>query len=117
VAVVRPARSGQAAVTDRTGRILADAITGPDSVAILAGVPRTGNPTPYARLGDWFPAVCLLLLVAQIRLRRRLATAAEHDLPRAVGEELNPGQLPTGELGLNGELRRRGQTIDIRRQP
>ena len=37
----------------------------------------------------------------------------EQYLARAVAKELDLGQLPVGELGGDGELRRRGGPIDV----
>ena len=60
------------------------------------------------------------LLQAGREDERLVMQASQHPRPAqevAIPEELHPGQLPSGELRLDGELRRSGRTIDIRRQP
>jgi apolipoprotein N-acyltransferase len=74
--VVQAAISGESAVVDPHGRIVAR--TGLfDRTILRASVPTGSAMTPYVRFGDWFPAVCALGTVALIgvaivrRLRRR----------------------------------------------
>ncbi len=47
------------------------------------------------------------------RDRRAGAPAPQHHLPRAVAQEPDPGQLPAGEFGGDGQLRRGGPAIGV----
>ncbi|MFD0822115.1 nitrilase-related carbon-nitrogen hydrolase [Micromonospora zhanjiangensis] len=76
--VVRAARNGDLVVSDAHGRIRAEAHSadGP-FVSLLTTAPAAPATTVYARLGDWFAWVCvLLLLTGVISLRRRPGTGA-----------------------------------------
>jgi len=68
-AIVRAARNGLLTVSDRYGRVLAEAPSTEGRVALLvAAAPRGGTPTPYAYRGDVFGWVCVVLaLVVWLR--------------------------------------------------
>ncbi|WP_131738813.1 nitrilase-related carbon-nitrogen hydrolase [Actinomadura roseirufa] len=88
--VVRAPRVGRLVVSDPYGRVLAERTTGrTDFTVITAVLPRHAVSTLYARLGDWFAWLCLVLLV-----------------PAAMGRGLRPG-LPGRPGGERRAERRR----------
>lgn len=75
-AVARAAAAGRLTVSDRHGRIVAEAVTNPDRpVAVVTEVGLLGGGTPYVRFGDVFAWLCIagtiLLLVWRIVVRRQ----------------------------------------------
>ena len=61
-AIVRAARNGLLTVSDRYGRVLAEAPSTEGRVALLvAAAPRGGTPTPYAYRGNVFGWICVVL--------------------------------------------------------
>jgi apolipoprotein N-acyltransferase len=75
-AIGRAATAGRLTVSDRYGRVIAEAITSREQpVTLVADVGLRGGATLYARVGDafaWLCAAFALVLVA-LRLRRRTA--------------------------------------------
>lgn len=79
LAIAWSAQQGTPMISDAWGRVLAESTTeagapGPFALAV-ADVPLSSGPTLYARLGDWFPWLCLAAtlaatLVAATRARR-----------------------------------------------
>jgi apolipoprotein N-acyltransferase len=75
--IIRSAMQGLMTVSDRYGRVLAEAPSEPGAGGslFLAAVPLgDGQPTLYARFGDWFGWSCLALWAAGVlayRWRRR----------------------------------------------
>ena len=72
-AVVRATRSGVSSVSDRTGRVLVEAVSSADGVTTLFGRAPTGSaPTPYGRFGDVFGWLALMvaLMIAFAQWRR-----------------------------------------------
>jgi len=71
-AVVRQASGGPSAAADARGQILASAdfLSG-KPYGMVAQVPRRGEPTIYARFGDFFAWTCLLLLAVFLGLALR----------------------------------------------
>lgn len=74
--LVRSARRGEMTVSDRFGRVLAEAPSGPDAPLLLARAPVPHASAPlYARIGDAFGWACLglagLLLGSVLVVRRR----------------------------------------------
>jgi apolipoprotein N-acyltransferase len=73
--VIRAALQGLMTVSDRYGRVLAEApssATDAGGSLFLAAAPLgSGQPTPYARFGDWFGWTCVALWL-WLMLRRRL---------------------------------------------
>jgi apolipoprotein N-acyltransferase len=58
--LVRSARGGIMSVSDRYGRVLAEAPSGPDAPLLTAQAPiSVAGPTVYARIGDLFGWACL----------------------------------------------------------
>lgn len=75
--VVQAAISGESAVVDPRGRVVAR--TGLFTREVLRyEVPTSASRTIYVRLGDWFPAACGLVALSLLlrALRRRRASAA-----------------------------------------
>ena len=65
-AIVRASRHGVSSVSDRYGRILAEASSASEGVVVLRGeAPLSGNPTIYSHIGD---AVGWALLLAALSL-------------------------------------------------
>ncbi len=65
--IARSAKLGILTVTDDRGRILAERKTiGPPFASIVAMVPVRHDATIYARFGNWFAWVCVLLLLATL---------------------------------------------------
>ncbi len=78
--VLRSTRFGLSAGIDPWGRIRGwDSAWDSEERVLLVRLPRRGTETVYARLGDWFPATCVLmsvwLLFASAR-RRRMGSAS-----------------------------------------
>ncbi|MGC4812949.1 nitrilase-related carbon-nitrogen hydrolase [Micromonospora sp. DT228] len=70
--VVRAAALGRLTVTDPGGRTVGETTTAGDAELLVTAAPTTGWSTVYSRTGDWFPGLCLaLLLVAVAGVRRR----------------------------------------------
>ena len=74
--LVRSARRGEMSVSDRYGRVLAEAPSGPDAPLLVAQAPIPHEPTPlYARIGDVFGWACaafaLLIWGSSLLARRR----------------------------------------------
>ncbi|MFG1840688.1 nitrilase-related carbon-nitrogen hydrolase [Micromonospora sp. NPDC049175] len=70
--VVRAAWLGRLTVTDPGGALVGETTTAGDAELLVTAAPTTGWGTVYSRTGDWFPVLCLaLLLVAVAGLRRR----------------------------------------------
>jgi apolipoprotein N-acyltransferase len=76
--LVRSARGGIMSVSDRNGRVLAEAPSGPDAPLLVAQAPVPNvTPTLYARFGDLFGWACLagvVLFFGGILMRRPKAT-------------------------------------------
>ncbi len=72
-ATARASRDGNLTIADAQGRILAETpATGAATVSLVTDVPLGPGPTAYARLGDWFSLLCLLLTaLTQVSLRGR----------------------------------------------
>jgi apolipoprotein N-acyltransferase len=73
--IARAPKQGILAVTDNTGRVLAERQTGSAPfTSLLAAAPVRHTPTLYARFGDWFPwldvAALICLVAGTITLRR-----------------------------------------------
>jgi apolipoprotein N-acyltransferase len=76
-ALVRTAQRGLLTVSDDRGRVVAEMPSGEGPEALLTArvAPGSGR-TPYARWGDWFGWLCLLLLAAALvrtTVQRRIA--------------------------------------------
>jgi apolipoprotein N-acyltransferase len=78
VAVIRPAVQGIARAYDAQGRVLGqgDYFAG-DNYLLLVDVPTHGQPTLYARFGDWFAYLCVagfaaLILATLVRRRSQV---------------------------------------------
>lgn len=76
-ALVRTAQRGLLTVSDDRGRVVAEMPSGEGPEALLTAriAPGSGR-TPYARWGDWFGWLCLLLLAAALvrtSVQRRIA--------------------------------------------
>lgn len=57
--LVRSARRGEMSISDRYGRVLAEAPSGPDAPVLIAQAPIPHAPAPlYARIGDVFGWAC-----------------------------------------------------------
>lgn len=74
-AIARAAAAGRLTVSDRHGRIVAEAVTSADRpVTVVSDVGLLGGGTPYVRIGDAFAWLCIagtiLLLVWRIVVRR-----------------------------------------------
>jgi apolipoprotein N-acyltransferase len=74
--IVRAPKQGILTVTDDTGRVLAERVTGSEPfTSLVAAAPVRHSDTVYARLGDWFAllnvAMAAFLLVRAI-VRRKL---------------------------------------------
>ena len=89
LSIVRAARQGRLTVTDDHGRVILDAAGG---TAVGAAPLGEGN-TVYARFGDWFAWLCLVLAAAGVLVpfvsRRRPsgladATSGVRDMTRAT---------------------------------
>ena len=75
-AVARSVRNGLVGAYDNTGRIIAEAPSGPGMTVVEADVPTQIRPTFYARLGNVFGLACIAALVILIcALVRRRAQA------------------------------------------
>lgn len=84
--LVRSAATGISQIIDPTGKVLAQA--GLDRVAVVwAPVQSRSTMTPYVRWGDWFVAVCALLLVgtAMLPFPRHAAPDTASNQPLAGG--------------------------------
>ncbi|MFG1872872.1 nitrilase-related carbon-nitrogen hydrolase [Micromonospora arborensis] len=68
--VVRAAALGRLTVSDPGGRMVGEA-TGGDAELLVTAAPTTGWGTVYSRTGDWFPLLCLVLLVVSLGGARR----------------------------------------------
>jgi apolipoprotein N-acyltransferase len=66
-AIARAARQGVSSVSDRNGRILAQAASSAQSVTVVHArvpIPDTTEPTPYVRFGDLFGWSCVAAWLA-----------------------------------------------------
>jgi apolipoprotein N-acyltransferase len=76
--LVRSARGGIMSVSDRYGRVLAEAPSGPDAPLLVAQAPiPNAEPTLYARIGNVFGWACLALaalVLGGVFIRRPTAT-------------------------------------------
>ena len=70
-AVARSVRNGLVGAYDNTGRIIAEAPSGPGMTVVEADVPTQIRPTFYSRFGDIFGFACIAALVALIGLLAR----------------------------------------------
>jgi apolipoprotein N-acyltransferase len=73
-ALARAATAGRLTVSDRYGRVIAEAITSPEQpVTLVADVGLRGGATLYARVGDAFAWLCAASTLGLLtwRLRRR----------------------------------------------
>lgn len=76
--VARAARDGRLTVSDRTGRVLAEAASSPSMGMLIASAPLPQEgPTIYARVGNVFGAACAALtaVVTVMALRSRTQAA------------------------------------------
>jgi apolipoprotein N-acyltransferase len=65
--IARSAKLGILTATDDRGRILAESKTiGPPFASVIAMIPVRHDATIYARFGNWFGWLCLLLLAATL---------------------------------------------------
>jgi len=62
--VVRAAGSGRLTVTDAHGRVRGEAVAG--NAELLATMGPAARGTVYARTGDWFPVLAVLLLIPAV---------------------------------------------------
>ena len=68
--LVRSAREGTMTVSDRFGRVLAEASSGPRAPLLIARAPVPGSgATVYARVGDLFGWCCVGLVLLLVALR------------------------------------------------
>jgi len=66
--VVRAARDGLLTISDRYGRVLAEAASAEGRTTLISGLAPRGAPTIYVELGDAFGWVCVVLaLIAWLR--------------------------------------------------
>ncbi|TDE36469.1 acyltransferase [Nonomuraea mesophila] len=85
VSVAWAAQQGTPMISDPWGRVLAETDTESSSPFVMAaaGVPEGPGTTVYARFGDWFAWLCLLLAAAGgARLLRRGRSAPEPAVTR-----------------------------------
>ncbi|GAA1408323.1 nitrilase-related carbon-nitrogen hydrolase [Catellatospora coxensis] len=71
MSVVRAAGRGRLVAADSRGRLVADAVTGTATTSTTVSVPAGSGATPYARFGDWFAWLCLLLVGGSVLRPRR----------------------------------------------
>jgi apolipoprotein N-acyltransferase len=65
--IARSAKLGILTATDDRGRILAERSTiGPLFASVIATVPVRHDATIYARFGNWFAWLCVLLLLSML---------------------------------------------------
>jgi len=84
-ALARAARNGLLTLSDNRGRILAEAATAPGRFVSLSGnLNITHEETFYARTGDWFAWLCLMMLVALIVAHFHLRRWRHHNLAAGV---------------------------------
>ncbi|MEU7826953.1 nitrilase-related carbon-nitrogen hydrolase [Catellatospora sp. NPDC049133] len=70
--VVRSAGRGRLVAADSRGRLAADTVTGTAVTATTVTVRAGSGATPYARFGDWFAWLCLLLAAVGVLGSRRV---------------------------------------------
>ncbi|MEU8088281.1 nitrilase-related carbon-nitrogen hydrolase [Micromonospora sp. NPDC049101] len=75
--VVRAAWLGRLTVTDPGGRLVGETTTAGDAELLVPAAPTTGWGTVYARTGDWFPLLSVVLLVVAVGGVRRRRAASE----------------------------------------
>ncbi|MCS7481155.1 nitrilase-related carbon-nitrogen hydrolase [Umezawaea endophytica] len=89
--VARAARLGYLTLSDHTGRVVAQAATGSATpfTAVSGTLPVADGPTPYARWGDWFAWLCLVVVVVASWSSRSRKDSSEKDgegtLTRSAG--------------------------------
>ena len=92
--VIDAAVSGISAFVDPTGRVVAHA--GLFDPAILRHTIRASDATtPYVRLGDWLPWVCLAFVVGMMLISRKRPAARPAPGPLAADERRTLVILPT----------------------
>ncbi|WP_214326814.1 nitrilase-related carbon-nitrogen hydrolase [Nonomuraea sediminis] len=87
--VARAARAGTLVVSDPRGRIVAETTSDGDFATLTTSLPGPVAPTPYSRLGDWFPWACAAILAAT------LATTALRRHPKPPAHQTTPHPQPT----------------------
>ena len=72
--VVRTARQGLLSVSDQYGRMLAEAVSGPQTTTMVASIPtlRLSGPTLYVRIGDLFGWLCVAVTLVAFLLLKTL---------------------------------------------
>ena len=88
--VVRTARQGVLSVSDPYGRMLAEAVSGPQTTTMLASIPKVNlsEPTLYARIGDLFGWLCVTIMLAAVLLLRCLPRDTRMQPPSAAPESI-----------------------------
>ncbi|MFI6597054.1 nitrilase-related carbon-nitrogen hydrolase [Nonomuraea sp. NPDC050536] len=66
VTVARAARAGTLVVSDPRGRIVAETTSDGDFATLTTPLPAPAPPTLYARVGDWFPWTCAVMLAVTV---------------------------------------------------
>jgi apolipoprotein N-acyltransferase len=84
--VVRTARQGLLSVSDQYGRMLAEAVSGPQTTTMVASIPtlRLSRPTVYARTGDLFGWLCVAITLVAVLLLRTLQCDTRMQSPSAA---------------------------------
>ena len=85
--IARSANLGIVTATDDRGRVLAeqDTILGPPFVTVVANLPVRHDATIYARFGDWFAWLCVVLLVSVMAYSWRSAVIGATEAARRAG--------------------------------
>ena len=95
--IIRSALQGLMSVSDQYGRVLAEAPSSATdaggSLFLAAALLGTGQPTLYARFGDWFGWTCLALWIGLMVRTRLPGRRVGGPPPGAVIKSLNPSQI------------------------